>query len=175
MFVCSLLHKPQLSVVEASKNVGQLKKNTSLWSRPHFSAARPVSWIHPHIWVSFCDSWWFVFLRRSICSLRHLRHYAGSWNFIHVCMYASAAYTQHYTLIAPVHEPGPRKQRHERRSGGVRLKPGVEFVWKHVVSFNNMPRKKPFSNKQKKKQLQVKRERKRGEWQYTRWRASVSR
>lgn len=71
--------------VQNAGHLKQTKQNTPLWYRPHFSAARPVGWIHhPRIWVSFCGSWGFVFLRRSICSLRHLRHYAESWNFIHV-------------------------------------------------------------------------------------------
>lgn len=38
----------------------------------------------------------------------------------------------------------------------------TQYITVYSQVFVNMPRKKPFSNKQKKKQLQVKRERKRG-------------
>lgn len=56
------------------------------------------------------------FLRRSICGLRHLRHYAESWNFIHVC--APRLRTRNATLIAYEEDSGPCKQQRERRSGG---------------------------------------------------------
>lgn len=100
----------------------------------------------------------FVVLRRSICSLRHHRHYAESWNFICVCT-PHRPHTRNTTPIAREQHSGLCKQQRERRSGGDSSKPSVGFVF-----FHDMPRKKPFSNKQKKKQLQVKRERKRGKW-----------
>lgn len=180
----SLLHGTQFSVVEASKNAGQQKihtqnnnnnTHTSLWSGPHFSAAGPVGWIHPRIKVPFCGSWGFCVFASfhlqfaapsSLCGVVKLYPCYVRLGCIHATPQPTAFEEQ---------DLGPCKQRREGRSGGDSLKPRVEFVWEDVLSSSNMPRKKPFSNKQKKKQLQVKRERKRGEWRHTLRRASLSR
>lgn len=131
---------------------GWLEATTPQWSRPRFSAVSGACGLDsPTQFRTVLRQLRFMFcvVPFAVCGTVVITR---SRETLSVCVYTSAAYTQQRA----------RCMRRGLWSARRRRQSKVGSVWERVVSLN-MPRKKPFSNKQKKKQLQVKRERKRGE------------